>query len=322
MIKKLNLYILLFFSSSVFGQIQIDDNNATSSLLKAYFSPMGDVIGAGLNNGWFNTAKPHKLGGFDLTMNFNIVNVPSSLLSFNPNDLEGYTSSSNQTPSILGEGTGAEIGYNFLNTDSLKFKMPNQEFQLQNLPIPTLNLGIGLIKETELNIRYIPNVNYKIDIIEEGEINLIGLGFKHNLIQWIPLASKFPVDLSIQAAFTNLNMKFKLKNDIISQTVELNTLASNYNLIFSKKFLMFTPYISVGYNNASTTLSNNTSISFGDGIQAVDLDKIQSELNLSKLNNFNNIVGIRIQLAVLSLHISQSLSDYKTTSIGAGISFR
>ena len=44
---------------------------------------MAESFGAGLNNGWYNTAKPHSLGGFDLTFTLNTVIIPNSAETFN-----------------------------------------------------------------------------------------------------------------------------------------------------------------------------------------------------------------------------------------------
>src|ERR1035437_6771604 len=49
-----------------------------TKFLQAYISPWANAFGAGLNGGWYNTAKPHKLGGFDITTSINIAMVPSS----------------------------------------------------------------------------------------------------------------------------------------------------------------------------------------------------------------------------------------------------
>ena len=51
---------LIGFSS--FGQTATEDGK---SLIEAYVGPLGYSLGAALNNGWYNTAKPHKPGGFD-----------------------------------------------------------------------------------------------------------------------------------------------------------------------------------------------------------------------------------------------------------------
>ena len=46
-------------------------------LLKAYITPWANAFGAGFNGGWYNTAKPHKFGGFDITIS-KIIGIPTS----------------------------------------------------------------------------------------------------------------------------------------------------------------------------------------------------------------------------------------------------
>ncbi|MGC6428162.1 MAG: DUF6588 family protein [Flavobacteriales bacterium] len=319
--KILNLFLILFTLNSV-AQVQLDNQETAINFLESYFSPVGHVLGTGLNSGWFNTAKTHKLGGFDLTMNFNFIEIPDNLLSFDPNSINGLSSTSNETPNIFGAGKGAEISYSLNDNDTVVFKMPDQEIELNNLPVPTLNLGVGLIKETELNFRYIPTTNFNFGFISDGQIDLIGFGFKHNLIQWLPIANKFPIDLSFQGAFTNFKLNMLIEDDNLSQSINLNTTASNYNLILSKKILMFTPFISFGSSTSSTQFNTDTSLLFGEGSQQITIDDIPTNLVFNRVNASSIGVGIRIQLTLLSLHISQTFSDYNTTSIGAGISFR
>lgn len=320
MTKTLITFIFILSSTLTFSQAMVEEVESSKSLIEAYISPLGESIGQGLNSGWFNTAKPHKLGGFDFTFNFNIVSSPSASLVFDPNEIDGFSSNS-LSPTILGKGDGATIIYEHPSEITEEFKMPDQAVQLNYLPIPTLSLGVGLIKETELNVRYIPNTTYDIKLLGKGSVNLKGIGFKHNLMQWIPLASKLPIHLSIQAAYTTLNTSFEIKSDNIDQMVELNTVAYNYNLILSKKLLMLTPYLSVGYSNSITNFTSDTKFNLGDGINAVEFN-IPYDVDFTSLNLINYSAGVRVQLALLSLHISQSFSDYKTTSIGAGISFR
>src|ERR1700741_1597841 len=56
-------------------------------LMNAYAGPMMKAFGAGLNSGWFQTAKPHGLGGFDFTISANTTFAPSSDRSFDVNSL-------------------------------------------------------------------------------------------------------------------------------------------------------------------------------------------------------------------------------------------
>ena len=60
---------LIGLSSYSQTQVSIDDGK---SLIEAYVSPLANSLGAALNNGWYNTGKPHKLGGFDITITANV----------------------------------------------------------------------------------------------------------------------------------------------------------------------------------------------------------------------------------------------------------
>ena len=88
MTKTLTTLLIIFSSTITFSQVMVEEIESSQSLIEAYISPLGESIGQGLNNGWFNTAKPHKLGGFDLTFNFNIVSLPNTSLVFDPNEIE------------------------------------------------------------------------------------------------------------------------------------------------------------------------------------------------------------------------------------------
>ena len=72
--KKIYIFLFsCFLFSSIKSQILTQDMNEANKLIEAYFSPLAESYGTGLNSGWYNTAKPHKLFGFDLTFNLNTV---------------------------------------------------------------------------------------------------------------------------------------------------------------------------------------------------------------------------------------------------------
>ena len=59
--KKILLTLLAgLIGFTSYGQSSTENGK---SLIEAYISPLGNSLGAALNNGWYNTAKPHSLGG-------------------------------------------------------------------------------------------------------------------------------------------------------------------------------------------------------------------------------------------------------------------
>ena len=62
----------------------IDDGR---KLINAYVSPFMNSVSLGMNQGWYNTAKAHKIGGIDLTITANAMTIPQSELFFDVSKL-------------------------------------------------------------------------------------------------------------------------------------------------------------------------------------------------------------------------------------------
>ena len=80
-----------------------------AKILEAYVTPWANAFGAGVNGSWYNTAKPHKLGGFDLTLSANFGFAPSSDNTFDVSKI-GLTTftGSGMAPTISGKKTGMQ----------------------------------------------------------------------------------------------------------------------------------------------------------------------------------------------------------------------
>ena len=316
------LSFLLLVCSSIFVSAQnitVSNTSDAKNFLEAYFSPFAESIGSGLNKGWYNTAKPHKLAGFDVSLSLNLITISDEVASFDVNSIENFSSTSSSTPSILGSGKGATINYQNENVSG-QFVMPDQNIEIKAVPIPTLNVGLGLIKGTEINVRYIPTYEYNIGFVGKGSVELYGAGIKHNILQWLPLDKFLPFDLSIQGAFSQFNTSFEVESQSVNQEVDLDIRASTVNLIFSKKFAMITAYGSVGQNFVSSTLNANTNFSLGS-TSTLNFD-FPLEINMPKTSEMQASAGVRLQFAIFTLFANQTFSSYPSTSAGIGISFR
>ena len=215
------LACLISFSS--FSQTEFEDGK---SLIEAYISPLGFSLGSALNNGWYNTAKPHKLGGFDVTITTNIVMIAEEAKTFNISEANGGTFIGEETPTILGEGNGSTVTYSGQSVE-----LP-EGLNVPIVPIPMLQAGVGLIKGTEIDVRYMPEL--KIGSI--GKVGLFGIGLKHDVLQWFPIVDKIPLSLSIQAGYTKLNSKIEIIDPTatIDPQANLEVSAATMNLILSK----------------------------------------------------------------------------------------
>ena len=311
--KKLLLTLLTgLIGFSSFCQTATEDGK---SLIEAYIGPLGNSLGAALNNGWYNTAKPHSLGGFDITITANIVMIPTTAKTFNiSKSNNGGAFSGGETPTILGSGNGADVVYDGLPATPMS--MP-KGLNIPVIPLPMLQAGVGLIKGTELDFRYMP----KLKVGSAGKVGLFGIGLKHDILQWLPVVDKIPIDLSIQAGYTKLSSEIELIDPTgnTAPQANLDVSATTINLILSKKLLMFTPYLGLGYNSTKTTFNVDGKYEIaGYPFDVNELTKIDFESN----NNFRANIGFRFNIAVLALQANYTFSEYPTATLGAGVSLR
>ena len=314
--KKALLTILIFcISITSKSQVQVDDINDAQAFLQEYLSPLGNGLGAITNNGWYNSAKPHRFLGFDATFTLSVLNITDENKSFDPNSITNFSSNSTSTPTILGKGDGATVNYK-----GEQFKLPNQSTLIPALVLPNFNFGLGVFKKTELNGRFIPNYKYNIGFFGKGEISMWGLGFKHDLLQWIPIiGNAIPMSLSLQAGHTQLNSGLA----ILDQDVSIDVQATNFNIILSRKILMLTGYTSIGYNFSTTTFTAGEDISNLDTFNLNELEiSLPIEMKFENNNEFRANVGLRFNLAVIAIHANHTFSKYPVTTLGLGVSLR
>jgi len=314
--KKL-LFILLagLIGLSSFGQTQnilANDIAQGEKLIEAYFTPMAGSFGAGLNSGWYNTAKPHSLGGFDLTLTLNTVIIPSSAKTFNIKAAGGdiFTSNDTEASTIFGSADATTMTYNNNSTGlDVEFEMPGG-FKTPAIPLPMIQAGIGLIKNTAIDVRYMPMLNVGDNI----NVNLFGIGIKHDLLQWIPgIGNAIPMSLSLQGGYTSLNTEL----EILGQEVSLKTKATTINLVASKKLLMVTGYVGLGYNSATTTFTTDANFDLG-GIQFDEKVEVAFESN----NNLRTNIGLRLNMTVVTIQADYTFAEYPTATLGLGVSLR
>ena len=313
--KKLNIIILILISYvSAFSQQNILQNNLNEGekLIEAYFTPMAETFGAGLNNAWYNTAKPHSILGFDVTFSLNTVIIPNSADNFMIEDnFNGiFTSSDEDASTIFGSMSSTQMNYNpGNNLASSSFNMPGG-LKTPILPLPMIQAGIGVYKKTSLDIRYMPILNVGDNI----NINLYGFGAKHDLLQWIPaVGNVIPMSLSIQAGYTNLNTELK----VAGQEVALNTKATTLNLIASKKVLMLTGYAGIGYSYSNTNFSANPNFD----LNGLSFDN-ELDISFESTKKLRTNLGLRLNIALMTIHADYTFADYPTATIGVGVSLR
>jgi len=314
--KKLLFSLLAaMIGGASYGQsILANDVRQGEKLIEAYFTPMAESFGVGLNNGWYNTAKPHSLGGFDLTFTVNTVIIPNSAKTFNIKDAGGtvFTSTKTEAATIFGNSDLTPMTYNMSEDPAIDqgdFNMPGG-FKTAAIPLPMIQAGIGLIKNTAIDIRYMPMLNVGDNI----NVNLFGVGLKHDLLQWIPvIGDAIPMNLSLQGGYTSLNTEL----EISEQKVSLNTKATTINLVASRKLLMLTGYAGIGYNSATTTFTTDANFDLS-GVKFDEKIEVAFESN----KNLRANIGLRLNITLVTIQADYTFAEYPTATLGLGVSLR
>ena len=174
--------------------------NDTEKLIEGYMSPFGEWFGTGLNAGWYNTGKPHQFPGFDVTAGVHFIRSPESAMVFSPN-LIALSPEHDELSTILGLSNSTDIFYTNPATGNMEpiFTSPGGLNWGGLLVMPYLQGSIGLIKNTEILFRLAPKVD-----VDNLSVGFWGLGFKHDIKQWIPGIKILPFDLSFVAGYSTL----------------------------------------------------------------------------------------------------------------------
>lgn len=303
-----------------------------SYLLEGYIAPVMNSLGAGLNQGWYNTAKTHKPLGVDFTITTSLIYIPGSddfysvdntklqeirLLSYDGQQV-GATESG-KVPTIFGPDKTpryqtVDSGNEFDGPPGLDLE--NTVKIASALPVPMYHLGIGLPKNFDLKIRFSPTVEFS-----DFRFNLFGLGLMHDVKQYIPGLKMLPLDLSIFAGYTQMKMEQGLSGTTAgaNQKAMAEFKATTVQALISKKISVLTFYGSVGYNFANSSLAMKGTYDLDDDGTAEATDPVSLDFATS---GPRATAGMRLKLAVITLHADYTLANYNALTAGFGINIR
>lgn len=277
------LFTMSYAQLSDIGAVLGGGTADAKMLLKEYITPYANSLGANLNGGWYNTAKPHKLGGFDLTFSISAAIVPVGDRAFNLDDLVFNTGDPNitvdatgSTPTAAGKSkAGPSITYTYDDgilppVQLASYNMPKGT-GVYYFPSPMIQAGVGLPKGTELMGRYMPQT--KLGLKGGTKAGLWGIGLKHSISQWIPGLSKVPVfDMSLMGGYSRLSLSSGINVDPTTLGMDDNTTAavsfekqsldmmvSGYtiNLLLSADLKIICFYGGAGISSSKTNLKLN-----------------------------------------------------------------
>jgi hypothetical protein len=366
--KQMRKAILVFFLCITFtasyaqleeiGKVLAGGKADASMLLTEYIKPYANSLGANLNGGWYNTAKPHKLGGFDLTISASMAFVPSGHRSFDAIDLEYTPTSEYITTSVDGTSsstvagkkeTGQTITYTYDDgvlpvTELVSYQMPKGTGTSYFLS-PMIQASVGLVKETEIIGRFMPQT--KLGLKGGTKAGLWGVGIKHSLSQWIPGLKRIPFfNMSLMGGYTRLTLNSGLNfrpetvgwTDATSDAVdfknqELNMMVEGYtvNLLLSADLPVITIYGGAGISGATTTLMLEGDYPFPDftaDFEVTDNSVMEDPIDIEIKSKGGSTtkprlnVGFRLKFTVITFHADYTYADYSLITAGLGVALR
>ena len=319
-----------------------------NTYLDGYLDPMFQSLSYGMNSGWYNTAKPHKSLGFDLTITMNFATVPKGkeMFVFKNSEFSNMrlqSGTEDEVATFIGPnepGPTLEV-YDEGSINGTDYSLVVAQFTapggtgitdytagMAAMPAPTINLGLGIVKGTDIKVRFVP------DVLNDVDYSIWGVGILHDWGQWIPVINKLPIDFALFGAYTKMNFTYMLQDNIFpgsDQGIEYDQAGWTLEALVSKKIAVLTIYGGLGYNSAST----ETNLL---GTYQVDLPAPpgappgyippsyyvqEGDIRLDTSDgSVRATIGLRFKLSVFTLHGQYAYNGYNTISTGLGIAFR
>ena len=331
--KKIITLAIVLSAMVSFAQIDLESileggTGDAKTLLQGYIGPFPTGFGNGINGGWYTTAKSHKLLGIDIAVIANGAFVPKMAETFTFNNadytnikLDDTSISSAEIPSIFGSQkvddrpllAFSDASGNSISTSALPGSGLKEAIGYNAVPSAMIQLGVGLFKNTDLKIRFVPKQTG-----DEYEFSTFGIGFMHDLKQWIPFVKRLPFDVSALVAWNDVKSKFYLDSqNNPTQALEFNTKTFMFQILASKKLSIFTLYGGVGTTSYDTDVNMLGTYMTSQDKTYTDPIKLNYDGSSMRAN-----LGLSMNLFFINIAAEYALQEYNVFSLRAGFSFR
>jgi hypothetical protein len=313
------------------GAVPTGGNQNLQNLLRGYLTPIAEDFGSLSNSGWYTTSATHKRWGFDINVTVNTININSEAKTFDPVPLTGVVYLGGETPLPTAYGKEGEFpqfqfteggnnGTTFRGPDGID---PGKDLPVGSLAAPTMQLGVGILKGTDLYIRFTPTIK-----ISDTELGNWGIGIKHDIKQHISSIADLPFSLSFFAGYTSLKATTDLSGHYVGDGQEgvAQTNSYTFQVLIGKEIKVISFYGGIGLNTSKTdydingTYMVNTTDTGGSLYQSVALDDPFSD-SYSK-TDFRGTLGIRFKFGPVILNGDYTaISKRSILTAGFGFTF-
>ena len=297
-----------------------------NTLMGAYIAPVMEGLVYSMSGGWYHTAKTHKQWGFDITIGFNGAIVPSEKEMFSFANLEfenTVVATPNQSPTVAGNITPADVTVTTQDGDVVRFTMPEgvkDDLPLNAVPAPAIQASLGIFKGTDLMVRFVPEVGS-----DDVKGKLFGAGFKHDLMQYFGPLENLPLNVSVMAAFTSMNVDYDIQADSdlegSNQAAEFKLNSYTVQGLASLDFKFITLYSGLGYTGGKSEINvlGTYEFEYDNGQPGEVVDPIALSYNPSSVKAS---LGARLNLAFFKIFAEYSVQEYNNVTAGIAFSFR
>jgi hypothetical protein len=366
----LSVCINTVFAQDLAGAFINSGLSDANKLVEAYLSSTSKGVGQGMNDGWHNTAKPLGLYGFDLRFNVGFGFVPEAQRTYNINNI-GLNTDHSKPYLVLPAGTNpnqptlygntdqnpptAQVRINVGGLDTMltSFTMPTGSGYHISPSLPMVQASFGVPFNTEINLRFFPQTKF----LEDYSIGLFGIGFKHDIIQWLPafkdlsLNDKRPIDCSVYMGYTRFNASYNngkpiLEVDPNAYNPDPSITYNNQEIAFSGNAFtigtLISKEIGVGFFSVSPFAGINYAYSMVDfrfkgdyplvvpndeyslaHPQVGKIQRVKDPIQFDKtLYNMRINVGVRAKFTLVTLSTEYSIGQYNTMSVGLGLNMQ
>ncbi len=283
-----------------------------------------------VNNGWYNSAASKKFLEVDVDLIGNLTFVKREENSFlvNTNDYNNIRfkdgAMEKDVATIFGRNDPdiiALIDYETdQGTEALEVELPQgiDEGEVNSAPNVFLQASVGLIKGTELKVRYAPKINYG-----DVEKKLYGVGLQHEITSWLAEENKFPLHIAALAGYTKFNGFYDIKESgeqNTDQGIDSEMDTWTFAVLTSTKFSKLNFYGGIGY------LTANSKTKFKGVYKLAEEDsQFQNLLDnytvKNEVNGFNATLGANLSLGAFHVNTAFNIQEFYNITLGVGYRF-
>ncbi|WP_146052809.1 DUF6588 family protein [Aquimarina sp. I32.4] len=289
-----------------------------------YFAPAGESLVNNMTNGWYSTAKTKKLWHFEVGIVGNLSFVREEKQSF-------VLDTRNYTDLILASGqtrqeVASALGYNQQDVSvivtssqgpAVEVVLPDGigDSGINSIPSGFIQGSLGLIKSTEIKLRFLPRVK----AVQDAEIQLYGVGFQHEFTDWVFPLKRWPVRLSGLIGYTNVKGFYDINSDSgvlgTDQEVRLQTNSWLITSIVSTKLPVLNFYGGLGYyfGSSNADVLGTYQVQNGPLASEIITDPISVR---NKTNGVKASIGARVEFGIFKANMDYTLQNYNNLSLG------